>query len=93
MLLDDPCAEELIDDGRDRLPRESGVPRELSPAGRRMAVDRLDQAQPVELANAEGAGAGGHVIPLRRSYRPRFSQRFAAIGRFRIRWARNLRLN
>ena len=39
----------------------AGVPRELSPARRRMAVDRLDHAQPVQLANAERAGASSHV--------------------------------
>ena len=62
VLLDDAGLAELLDERRDRRPREAGPAREIGAARCRLAVERLDDPQPVHLAQAERGRIGGHAF-------------------------------
>ena len=57
-----PALAELLDERRDRRPREPGPAREVGAARAGLAVEHLDDPQPVHLAQAQRGRIGSHAF-------------------------------
>src|SRR3954452_6393169 len=76
VLLDHAGLPELLDQRRDRGPRETGPAGEVGAARARLAVEHLDDAQPVHLTQAQRGRVAGHParnIPTTATLRAKLS--------------------